>query len=147
VPGCVSGVEDSAARMPPLAMQVVAADLIAIKVRPERDELVHPLWPLAHDEVDDLLVAEAGAAGERVLNVKLKGVVGLVDRRDAALRPQGGGGAVIFLEEDSDAAVLSRLEGEGSRFQILPAAVRIVPHLAAGVFRGWNRAIVGYHPR
>src|SRR5262249_33275495 len=70
-----------------LAEVVLAALGVAAEVeaRAERDQVLHACGTVAHDQVDDVGVAEAGTGGVRVLRVRLETVVGAPHRRDPTL--------------------------------------------------------------
>ena len=57
----------------------------AREVGAEGDQVADALRPLAHHQLDDVAVAEAGAGDQGVLDVRLEGVVGAPHRGDAAL--------------------------------------------------------------
>ena len=72
------------------------------------------LGRLARAQLDDVAVAEAVTDAQRVLDVRLDGVVGIQRAGDAALRVGGVGVGGRALRRDDDAAVLGRAQGEVS---------------------------------
>ena len=114
--GGVGGVQDAAMAVAALAAEIVLAVLgagAAREVGAERDQLADALGAVAHHQVDDVAVAEAGAGDQRVLDVRLEGILRAPHRGDAALRVGGGALRQAVLGQDDDRARLGGLEREG----------------------------------
>ena len=112
-PGGVGGVQDAPLGVAALLAEVVLAVLrvaAAVEVRPERDQVAHAVRSLAHDDLDDVAVAEAVAGDERVVDVGLEGVVGAPDRGDAALGVLARALGQPVLGDQHDAARLGAAE-------------------------------------
>ena len=113
--GGVLRVQDAPARMPPLHAEVVAlaGRALAREVAAEVDQFADAVRAAAHDQFDDLAVAEPVAGGQRVLDVQIEAVLLAPDRGDPPLRVPGVRGARLALGDDRDGAARRRLEREG----------------------------------
>ena len=75
VAGRVEGVQDAPLRVAAFAAEIVVGVLrigAQVEVGTERDQLADALRSLAHDELDDLAVAESGTGDQRVVDVRLR---------------------------------------------------------------------------
>jgi hypothetical protein len=79
----------------------------------ELDEPRDPLRPLLGADPHDRLVVEAVSGGHGVARVRVEGVLGVEDRRDAPLSPGGVGVVAAALGDDGDLAPLGHLQGVG----------------------------------
>ena len=91
--GVAEGVDDAAMAVAALARQGQLA-VFLVEVRAAADQVVDLLGRLAHHHLDDVAVAQAGAGGQRVLDVVLEAVLRRQHAGDAAL----GVGAVALLD-------------------------------------------------
>ena len=85
--GVAAGVRDAVAVVAALAGQLDLAPGVAVELRPERDELAHPVGALGHQDAHRLRVAQPDPGHEGVVEVLLRGVLRVERRGDAALRP------------------------------------------------------------
>src|ERR1700674_5853028 len=91
---------------------VLAAFLDARKARAERDELPHGFGAIAHDGLDRVPIAQAGAGAQRVVDVRLEGIVDAPHAGDSALRVGGVRLVARGLGQYRDGASLGSLDRE-----------------------------------
>src|SRR6185436_4412144 len=81
-----------------------------VEVRAEGDQVADAVGALAHDRLDDVAVAEAGAGDERVLGMRLEAVLRAPDRGDSTLRVLAGALGQAVLRDDHDGPVRRAFE-------------------------------------
>ena len=102
--GVAAGVRDPVAEVAALAGQRQLAGLGVVEDRAQRDQLADRVRPLGHQHPDRLLVADAGAGDERVVQVLVGGVAGTECGGDPALGPLGRARGEEVLGDHHDRA-------------------------------------------
>ena len=91
-PGGHPGVHDAVDRVAALPCQLEVAPFVAVELRPQGDELLHPARPFVHQHPHRVQVAQARPGGQRVGQVEVDLLRVLRQRGGhAPLRPPGGG--------------------------------------------------------
>ena len=81
--------KDAASRVPTLTVQMELTVITFVELGTQRDEFSDSLGTFSDNKLYDIAFTETTSTDEGVLNVKIKGIVGLVHGRDTTLRPQG----------------------------------------------------------
>ena len=113
--GEIEGMGDAPGRVAALHAEIepVAILFIVLEGDPQFDQFADPGRAVFHHQPDHVLMAEAGAGTQGVLDMQLEGIFGGQHRGDAALGQVGGGIDPGLLGDQGDLTQARGLQGEG----------------------------------